>query len=73
MGKKSKPNYKEYKFSKIRKAAAEVYISIEKQHNVHGIVEFDITEPRKKFAQIYEKTGHKLSFSAYVINCMEKL
>ena len=72
MGKKGKDNYKTLKISKIRKAASEVYINLERKHNVHALVDFDITKTRKMMKQYFEKTGEKLSFSAFIINCVGK-
>ncbi len=72
MGNKDKDNYEAFKISNIRKAASEVYINLEKKHNVHALVDFDITETRKMIKQHFEKTGEKLSFSAFMINCVGK-
>ncbi|MHA1202675.1 MAG: 2-oxo acid dehydrogenase subunit E2 [Candidatus Heimdallarchaeaceae archaeon] len=72
MGKKDKDNFEILKISNIRKAASEVYINLEKKHNVHALLDFDITETRNKIRKHFEKTGEKLSFSAFIINCVGK-
>ncbi len=72
MGKKDKDNFETLKVSKIRKAASEVYINLEQKHNVHALLDFDITETRKRIKLHFEKTGEKLSFLAFIINCVGK-
>ncbi len=72
MGRRNKDNFETLKISNIRKAASEIYINLEKKHNVHALLDFDITETRKKIKQHFEKTGEKLSFSAFIINCVGK-
>ena len=72
MGNKNRDNYETLKISKFKKAASEVYSTLERKHNIHALVDFDITETRKMIKQYFEKTGEKLSFSAFIINCVGK-
>lgn len=40
-----------------------------KRHNIHGLVEVDITEARERIRQIRERTGERLSFTGFVVYC----
>ena len=45
--------------------------SVTKQKNVfHSFTEIDITEPRRLLRAHYERTGEKLSFTAYIVLCL---
>ncbi len=72
MGQMDRDNCEILKVSKFRKAASEVYTTIEGKHNIHALIDFDITETRKMMKQYFKKTGEKLSFSAFIINCVGK-
>ena len=48
--------------------------SVTKEKNViHGITEVDITEPRRLMKEYFEKTGEKLSLTAYIVTCLAQL
>lgn len=50
-----------------------VSASVTKEKNaIHCITEVDITEPRKLIKQYFEKTGTKLSFTAYLVGSLAK-
>ena len=72
MGKRKKDNHEILKISRFKKAAAEVYNTLEGKHNIHALIDFDITETRKMMRIYFDKTGEKLSFSAFIINCVGK-
>lgn len=40
------------------------------KHRIYGMVEVDVTEARKFIADHEEKTGVKLSFTSWVVNCV---
>ncbi|MHA2252539.1 MAG: 2-oxo acid dehydrogenase subunit E2 [Candidatus Kariarchaeaceae archaeon] len=40
------------------------------KHRIYGMVEVDVTEARKFISDHEEKTGEKLSFTGWVINCV---
>jgi hypothetical protein len=40
-----------------------------RKHNIHGLVEVDITEARERIRQISEKTGERLSFTGFIVYC----
>ncbi len=47
--------------------------SVTKEKNsIHGITEADITLPRQLINEYYQKTGVKLSFTAYLVSCLAK-
>jgi len=49
-------------------------ISVTKQKSaVHSFAEIDITEPRRLIKEHFEKTGEKLSFTAYIVSCLAQV
>lgn len=40
------------------------------KHMIHGLVEFDVTEPRRKLREHKARTGESLSFTAFVLHCV---
>jgi len=38
--------------------------------NVHGLVELDVTEARRRIDEREEATGERLSFTAYLVHCL---
>lgn len=40
-----------------------------KKNAIHCITEIDVSEPRKLRKEHFEKTGEKLSFTAYIVKC----
>jgi pyruvate/2-oxoglutarate dehydrogenase complex dihydrolipoamide acyltransferase (E2) component len=43
-----------------------------RKHNIHGLVEVDITEARERIRQIKERTGERLSFTGFIVYCCAK-
>ncbi len=41
-----------------------------RKHMIHGLVEFDVTEPRRLLREYKERTGESLSFTAFVLHCV---
>ena len=41
-----------------------------RKHMIHGLVEFDVTEPRKLLREYKARTGESLSFTAFVLHCV---
>ncbi|MBK8022108.1 MAG: 2-oxo acid dehydrogenase subunit E2 [Chloroflexi bacterium] len=39
---------------------------------IHGLVEFDVTQPRAQIRDYKERTGDSLSFTAYLVTCLAK-
>jgi len=42
------------------------------RHTVHGLIEVDVTEPRRVIRDHKARTGETLSFTAFVITCLGK-
>jgi pyruvate/2-oxoglutarate dehydrogenase complex dihydrolipoamide acyltransferase (E2) component len=41
-----------------------------RKHTVHGLVEFDVTRPRRLISEHKRRTGETISFTAFVANCL---
>ena len=41
-----------------------------RKHMIHGLVEFDVTEPRRLLSEHKARTGESLSFTAFVLHCV---
>src|SRR5690606_5136205 len=40
------------------------------KHMIHGLIEFDVTGPRRWLRAHKERTGESLSFTAFVLHCV---
>lgn len=40
---------------------------------IHSLAQADITEPRRIIKEYYEKSGEKLSFTAYIVYCLSRV
>jgi pyruvate/2-oxoglutarate dehydrogenase complex dihydrolipoamide acyltransferase (E2) component len=40
-----------------------------RRHNIHGLVEVDVTEARDRIRQIQERTGERVSFTGFIVHC----
>ena len=64
--------YKKVPLSIGRRIVA-VSASVTKEKNtIHSMTEVDISIPRSIIKEYYEKTGTKLSFTAYIVTCLAK-
>jgi pyruvate/2-oxoglutarate dehydrogenase complex dihydrolipoamide acyltransferase (E2) component len=43
-----------------------------RRHIVHGLIEVDVTDARQAIREVAQKTGEKLSFTAFIIYCLSK-
>lgn len=41
-----------------------------RKHMIHGLVEFDVTGPRRVLREHKEQTGESLSFTAFILHCV---
>ncbi|NVM36770.1 MAG: 2-oxo acid dehydrogenase subunit E2, partial [Candidatus Lokiarchaeota archaeon] len=57
-------------FPRVRIAAVDLISQAIKQHNIHGLLEIDINKARRKIGDFKERTGEKLSFTSFIINCL---
>ncbi len=62
--------YKTEKLSFNRKVVRASVSVTGKGNTIHSFSEVDITEPRKLIKEYFEKTGEKLSFTAYIVSCL---
>lgn len=70
---KNKKGYKSIPLSFNRRAViASVSVTSDK-NAFHGFTEIDITEPRRLLKAHFEKTGVKLSFTAYIVSCLAQV
>ncbi len=70
---KIKNGYKSLPLSFYRQAVI-ASASVTKEKNViHSFTEVDITEPRLLIKQHFEKTGEKLSLTAYIVTCLAQV
>jgi len=58
--------YQTRPFLPIRRAYLHVYAAGRRKDLIHGLVEFDVTDARKKLGEL-EAAGHPLSFAAFVL------
>jgi len=63
-------NYTIKSFSKPRENISLVAHEGWSKHSVHAIVEFDVTNARKLIKKYKERTGEKISFTAWFIKCV---
>ena len=42
------------------------------RHTIHGLLEMDVTEPRRYIREAEARTGEELSFTAFIITCLAK-
>jgi pyruvate/2-oxoglutarate dehydrogenase complex dihydrolipoamide acyltransferase (E2) component len=70
---KIKNGYKSLPLSIYRHAVI-ASASVTKEKNaIHSISEVDISEPRRLIKEHFEKTGEKLSFTAYLVTCLAQV
>lgn len=67
---KTKNGYKIIPLSFNRKAVIASASVTRERNAIHSITEIDITEPRHLIKEHFQKTGEKLSFTAYVVACL---
>lgn len=53
-----------------RRMVAAVAAEGRRQNNIHGFTEVDISRPRQLIQRYFERTGQKLSLTAYLIACL---
>ncbi len=70
---KTKKGYKKTPIS-FNRLAVIASASVTKEKNaIHSFAEIDITEPRSLIKNHFEKTGEKLSLTAYIVTCLSKV
>jgi len=56
-------------FPSIRKATVDLLAVASRKHMIHGLIEVDVTRPRRRLAQIKQQSGQSLSFTGFIIYC----
>src|SRR5512137_2417008 len=70
---KTKNGYKSLPLSSYRQAViASAFVTKEK-NAIHSFTEVDITEPRHLIKEHFERTGEKLSLTAYIVTCLAQV
>jgi pyruvate/2-oxoglutarate dehydrogenase complex dihydrolipoamide acyltransferase (E2) component len=59
-------------FSRRRRATVDYMRTAGHRSNVHGLVEVDVTEARRRIRAVEEATGERLSFTAFVVSCLAR-
>lgn len=63
-------DYEVQSFPKMRRFAIDAGYLGRKRHIVHGLIEVDITDPRRALSRLEDKIGGKPSFTAFIVNCI---
>jgi pyruvate/2-oxoglutarate dehydrogenase complex dihydrolipoamide acyltransferase (E2) component len=64
--------YEVVPFPKLRRAMAIMTGSVKRAHQIHGLIEVDVTEARRHLRNYKEKTGEALSFTAFITTCVAR-
>lgn len=64
-------SYKTVTFPASRLATIDIGSAAFGKHHIKALIELDVTEARKKMAQL-EKSGQKVSFNAWLIKCISE-
>jgi pyruvate/2-oxoglutarate dehydrogenase complex dihydrolipoamide acyltransferase (E2) component len=58
----------------FNRQAVRASASVTREKNtIHSLIEIDITNPRRIMREHFERTGEKLSFTAYVVSCLAQV
>jgi len=68
-----KPGYSSEPLSFNRKMVAASASVTARKNTIHSMAEVDITEPRRRLKAHFEKTGQKLSLTAYIVYCLAQV
>lgn len=67
-----KGNYRVIPFTTNRRMVAASASIGRRQNNIHSMIEVDITEPRLFIREYQQRTGERLSLTAFVITCLAR-
>ena len=67
-----KQGYQVVPFTIIRRMVAASASVGHQQNNIQAIIEIDISEPRRFIQEYQERTGERLSLTAYIVACLAK-
>ncbi len=66
----SKLAYRKEKIPKIRRFSVDAGNLARRRHIIHALLEVDVTTAREKIRDYQHRQGERLSFTAYLINCL---
>ncbi len=69
----AKTGYKSLPLSYYRQAVIASASVTKEKNSIHCFTEVDITEPRRLINEHFEKTGEKLSLTAYIVTCLAQV
>jgi pyruvate/2-oxoglutarate dehydrogenase complex dihydrolipoamide acyltransferase (E2) component len=70
--KKSEKGYRVVPFTMNRRMVAASASVAREQNNIQGLIEVDISEPRRLIREHRQRTGDRLSLTAYVTTCLAR-
>lgn len=70
---KNKKGYKSIPLGFNRQAVMAAVSVTKEKNTIHGLTEVDITEPRRLIKEHFDRTGEKLSFTAYIVTCLAQV
>ena len=70
MRKEQDPGFTVQPFPRSRRLVLDAMHAGSRKHMIHGLVEYDVTEPRRSLRGHKERTGEPLSFTAFVLHCV---
>ncbi len=65
-----KPGFTIHPFPLSRRLVLDAMHAGSRKHIIHGLVEYDVTEPRRLLREYKARTGESLSFTAFVLHCV---
>ena len=71
MGERTHP-YHEVEFPAIREAAIDLLREAHRKHMIHGLLEADVTDARRRIRERKTRTGETLSFTAFIATCLAR-
>jgi pyruvate/2-oxoglutarate dehydrogenase complex dihydrolipoamide acyltransferase (E2) component len=67
---RKKESFRTIPFPRSRQFALDAGRLGRNKHVVHGLIEVDVTEPRRLIQEHAGQTGEKLSFTAFIVHCV---
>lgn len=64
------PGFTIQPFPRSRRLVLDAMHAGGRKHMIHGLVEFDVTEPRRLLREHKARTGESLSFTAFILHCV---
>jgi pyruvate/2-oxoglutarate dehydrogenase complex dihydrolipoamide acyltransferase (E2) component len=70
MSQEKQPGFEIHPYPRSRTLVVDAAHVAQHKHMIHGLVEFDVTEPRRLLRGHKERTGESLSFTAFILHCV---